>query len=396
MINYENALDIILDESKAIPFKTELINLNNSLGRIITEDVYSDVNLPPFTNSAMDGYAYKFSDGIDNYKIVGEITAGNFKYIPINEGECVLITTGSKIPDSCDTVVPVEDVKIEGENIHLEKFIPKFSNLRFKAEDIEINKLAVQKYNKISTQLIPILATCGKAQVNVLKKLKIGFLTSGNELIDISEKPENDKIRASNQYALMAQIVKAGCEPVSFGRVVDNSDELQRKLVEMLNSDCNILITTGGVSVGKYDLQKDIMQDLGIEFKFWKSNIKPGKPIVFGTFRKEKLVFGLPGNPLSSYIGFEIFVKPVINEYSHENSTNKLYAILENDLKKKDGKRHFKIGVMRNIDGINYVNNQLGHGSGNVYQMSLANCLAIMPEDEKFIPKGEKVECIMI
>lgn len=396
MINYNEVLKIILDSSELLPKRTEAISIYDCLGRILAEDIYSDINLPPFTNSAMDGYAYKFIDGISEFKIIGEISAGNFNDFEINSGECVLITTGSKIPDSCDTVVPLEDIIIEKENIKIQKFIPKFSNLRFAGEDLKVNTLAIPKFTKIEPKHIPLLATCGKPKVQVFSKLKIGFMTSGNELVDIDTKPEMDKIRSSNQYALYSQILTAGGEPKWFGIGKDNPDVIKQKLMEMLNSDCDILISTGGVSVGKYDLLKEIMGSLKIDLKFWKTNIKPGKPICFGISDNNKIFFGLPGNPLSSFVGFEIFVGPLLRKYYEQTEVEYFTAFLQNDLKKKDGKRHFKIGIMENINGTNYVNTKLGQGSGNIYQVSKANCLVIMEEERNLIENGEKVRCIKI
>lgn len=398
MTNFLDALQIILNSSKLLPKRTEAIGIYDCLGRILAEDIFSDINLPPFTNSAMDGFAFKFVEGISKLRIVGEITAGNYNDLKIDEGECVLITTGSKVPNSCDTVIPLEDIDENDGFITLKENakVKQFYNLRFAGEDLQDNTLAIPKFTKLEPKHIPLLATCGKSKVQVFSKLKIGFLTTGNELVDIDTKPEIDKIRSSNQYALYSQIVTAGAEPKWFGIGKDNPDEIKQKLTEMIKSDCDILISTGGVSVGKYDLLKDIMSDLKVDLKFWKVNIKPGKPICFGITHNNKLYFGLPGNPLSSFIGFEIFIKPLINKYLGFSGSEKFIAILKNDLKKKDGKRHFKICIFENIDGMNYVDTKLGQGSGNIFQVSQANCLVIMDEDTNFISSGEKVRCIKI
>jgi len=400
MISFTQAYKIILDEFNKLELLIEEVDLLNSLERVLAEDVIADVDQPPFDNAAMDGYALKFTKR-KSWKIVGEISAGNYSSITLSEGEAVLITTGSKIPPGADTVIPLEYVDTHGNELAIKSnsFLKKGMNIRPRADDLEKGKTAIHSYTRINPNVIAALASCGKIKVKVYSKLKFAVLSTGDELIPINQVPHDDKIRASNNYSLSAAISGINHLPVNLGFAKDDKEIIRQKIKDALEMDIDMLITTGGVSVGKYDYLLELFDEAGIKKKFWRVNIKPGKPTYFGIYEKDKkkiLVFGLPGNPVSSLVNFYIFIKPAVDNLYHQNEINFHTAILQHDLKKKDIKRHFSRGIIFYEEDEWRVKAEFSQSSGNLIEMSRANCL-IEIEENKINPlKGEKVKCIMI
>jgi len=400
MISYEEALDLINKEFGKINLATEDVELTESLNRIIAEDVFADVDLPPFDNSAMDGYAIKFNPERSR-NIIGEVSAGNFKEYIVGENDAVGITTGSKIPEGSDTVIPVEDVSIENDillfndNAKLKKGI----NVRLKGSDLLKGSITVNKFTMINPSVIATLASCGKDKVKVFRKLKAGILATGDELIPVSEKPSHDKIRASNNYALHAAFQSINQEPVSYGFLNDDRNAIAEKVKTILDSDIDIFVTTGGVSVGKYDFLKEVFEESGVKKIFWKINIKPGMPFYFGVYQttdKPVLAFGLPGNPVSALVNFYIFIEPAIRKLLNQKEKEVYKATLQDDIRKKDGKKHFSRGTIYNgTDGWE-VKSHSSQSSGNYYELGNANCLIITEAEIRNPKKGDVVKCILI
>jgi|YelNatPaOPRAMG01_1025707.scaffolds.fasta_scaffold00153_32 molybdopterin molybdotransferase len=402
MINYSDAEEIIKIEFKKLELKTEQIDLLNSTNRILAEDIYSDINLPPFDNSAMDGIAIKFNSNIKNWKIIGEIPAGNYNDFPLDEHSAVSIMTGSKLPQNCDTVIPIEDIEIKDDFAFLKensKF-KKGINIRKLGEDLLKDNIALNKNTLLKPHHIAVAASCGRSTLKVYKRLKIGVLATGNELVDIHEIPNDDKIRCSNLYSIISAIRNLNMHSVNFGIVKDNTQLIKDRLKWALDSELDILITTGGVSFGKFDYVKEVFEEIGVETKFWRVKIKPGKPIFFGTYFNDNtktLIFGLPGNPVSSLVNFLLFVQQNVLNLFNLPETLKFIAELENDLFKIDNKRHFMRGIFRyQNNGKFYVRSIGSQSSGNLAEMGKANCLIIV-EEEKINPrKGDLVECMII
>lgn len=406
MINYSDANKIILEEIFKIEKRTVEVDLLDSLGRILAEDIFSDTDQPPFDNSAMDGIAIKFTGNISSWNLIGEISAGNYEEFNIDDNSCVRIMTGGKVPDSCDTVIPLELYEESNKviTLHSDTKISKGSNLRAKGSDLFIGMKAVKSGIKIKSNHISMLAACGKSKVKVYDKMKIGLLVTGDELVEINQKPTDDKIRATNLYTLLSAINEAGHKAVNFGLVGDDRALTEQKIKSALDSDIDIFLTTGGVSVGKYDFVKDVLSEFGVEEKFWRVNIKPGKPVLFGIYNSEeqnnintKLVFGLPGNPVSSYVTFNIFVKNNIDKY-FGFINKKIQAELKTNLKKKDNKCHFSRGILEYdmSDGKYYVSDAGSVSSGDMSSLSDANCLIIIQENRTFPKNGEMIECMKI
>lgn len=400
MKTYNEALEIIKNEFGKLSFHTEEIDLLDSVNRILAEDAIADVDLPPFDNSAMDGYAVKFSKG-NEWKIIGEISTGNYSLFNLSENDAVLITTGSKIPINADTVIPIEDIEVADNVLKLKSnaLYKKGMNIRTKGNDLQKEQLAVARFTKIDAKTIAALVSCGKEKVKVFSKLKAAILATGDELIPINEKPVDDKLRVSNTYSLYAAVKEMNQTAIMLGFVKDDKEIIRHEIKAVFEMDIDLLITTGGVSVGKYDFLKELFSEEGVKEKFWKVNIKPGKPIYFGVYEKDGkkiLVFGLPGNPVSSLVNFYVFIKPAIDTIYNQNYISSITAVLQDDLKKKDNKRHFSRGILYEENGEWKVTSRFSQFSGNLVEMSRANCLILLEEEKRNPTQGEKVKCILL
>ncbi|MDA3842990.1 MAG: molybdopterin molybdotransferase MoeA [Candidatus Kapabacteria bacterium] len=403
MIYYDEAQEIIENEFKNIILETEEVSLLESRNRVLAEDIISDIDQPAFDNSAMDGIAIKYNPDITQWKLIGEIAAGNYKEYEIDENTCVRIMTGGKIPPSADTVVPLEDfiekkskvVKIPCAKIKLGQ------NCRYQGESMAVDQVAIAKNSVIQPGNIALIAGCGRDKFQVYKKLKIGVLATGDELTEVNVMPTEGKIRATNMYALLSEIENMNHTPVSYGFLGDDKKILSDKIEEIINSDIDILLTSGGVSVGKYDYLKSILEEKGLDTKFWRVYIKPGKPLLFGIIvrnGKKKYIFGLPGNPVSSYVTFLIFVKANIERLFSRSESEVVTAELITDLKKRDSKRHFSVGILSyDSENEKYIVEKSGtNSSGNMLSLSDANCLMLIDEETKNPKTGDKIKCIRI
>jgi len=399
MISYNKAFDLISAKFDELILETELVPLEDALRRTLSEDVISDVYLPSFDNSAVDGYGVIFSENANEWKIIGEISAGNYKELDLSLGDAVKIMTGAKIPDKVSDVIPIEDVEVENDKIKLLPNVKYHSgmNIRTKGSDIQEGEIAIEKGTFLKPRHLAAAASCGKAELLVYKKLKFALLATGDELIPVNKKPQNDKIRISNTYSLIGEVLENHQLPVNYGFVKDDKDEIKSIIQQMLESDADIILTTGGVSVGEYDYLKAIFFELGVEQIFWRAYIKPGKPTYFGVYVKSgkmKLVFGLPGNPVSSQVNFKVYIKENIRRLYGIEPTNIVKAELLNDLKKKDKKRHFMKGLLTKERNKFFVTTMLSQSSGNLVEMGKANCLIIVEEERLNPKKGGGVECI--
>jgi molybdopterin molybdotransferase len=403
MISYQEALKIIRDEFSSLKLITEDVDLLDSLNRILAEDVYADTDLPPYTNSSMDGYAVKFNPSRCKWKLTGEISAGNYNLLTLTDDDAVRVMTGSKLPIHTSAVIPVEEVNVENNIVKLsaEVLLKENQYIRKMGEDISEGTLCLPKNQIITSNKIPLLGACGKDKVKVYGKLKIGVLATGDELVDINSKIKEDEIRGTNLYSLISAVNEMNMTAVNLGFVKDNKEKLRESIARALDSDIDILLTSGGVSVGKYDYLNEIFIELGIEIKFWKVNIKPGKPLVFAVFKKnekQKFIFGLPGNPVSAFVTFALFVKPAVEHLYGVELIKSANAEIEEAIIKNDNKRNFLRGILTfNFDERKYfVKAAPAQSSGDMVQLSNANCLIVIEEERLNPQKGEMVKCIMI
>jgi molybdopterin molybdotransferase len=403
MLNFNDAVKLIDNEFVQLPKNIIEVNLSDSTGLTLAEDIYSDVNLPAFNNSSMDGYAINYAGDKKSWNITGEISAGNFKDYNIDVNSAVRIMTGGRISTNANAVVPIEDVIEDGSMLHLREGIEikLHQNIRYKGEDLKSGLVALTRNTLLKAQNISLAAACGKSKLKVYRKFTAGVLATGDELVEITAGPGEDKVRATNLYSLLAGVKEINMIPVNLGIVKDDKDLLMNSISSALNSELDILVTTGGVSVGKYDYLKDVFKEEGVESIFWRVNIKPGKPLFFGKYvkgNKTKLVFGLPGNPVSSFVSFALFIKPtVLKFFGHEYFSSHI-AMLETPVKKRDSKRHFIRGILK-FDVLSkkfLVKVSGSQSSGNLAGLSNSNCLIVIPEEMINPPAGEEVECIII
>lgn len=403
MILFDQALAKILREIK--PLKTETVKLDESLGRILSEDVYAGCNIPGFDNSAMDGFALKAYDSRGASKdsptfleVIENLKAGDVSSRTIKTKQAIRIMTGAPLPKGADSVVMVEDTgktegtlrKAGGDIIEVYKKVRAGENIRRAAEDIRKGELVLRRGLLLKPAHIGILASLGRAKVKVTRRPKVAVLATGDEVVDVGKKLTPGKIRSSNSYTLISQILECGGIPKNLGIVGDKPHQLENKIKAGL--DCDVILTSGGVSVGDYDLVKDILAKMGTNICFWKVAMRPGKPLVFGTI-KGIPVFGLPGNPVSSMVSFEIFVRPAILKMlgQKDGLRKEAEAVLEGDIKKKKGLRYFVRANTRWQQG-KFVTDTTGpQGSARLKSMALANSLIILPEEDEHIEKGRRV-----
>jgi molybdopterin molybdotransferase len=308
MIDIEEARQIILRH--IVPLPTEELPLLQGLGRVASEDVIAPRDIPATDNSAMDGYAFSFAAVRGNSLFVsGNLPAGKERIPPVAAGEAVRIMTGAPIPRGCDTVVPIENVETIGDTIRLLGEARHGSHIRKRGEDIRAGQRAIAANSLLRPQEIGMLASLGESSVRVYRRPRAGVLATGDELLEIGSPPAPGKIINSNSYGIAAQVLESGGDPVVLGIAEDEVERTCDRIREGIRED--LLITTGGVSVGDRDCVKEAIVALGGEIRFWKVHMKPGKPVAFAIL-EGKPVFALPGNPAAAMISFEVFVRPAL------------------------------------------------------------------------------------
>jgi molybdopterin molybdotransferase len=412
MISVEEALEKIL--SLVHVLEREERPLLDCLGQTLADDIYAPFSIPPGNNSAMDGYAVQYEsikgashDQPSFLHVIGESPAGDSKKFEVKPGTAVRIMTGALLPDGADVVVPFEEtnegtLKQTGTNavdIAIYRDISRGSNIRQKGEDIVEGDLVMSKGTFLRPAEIGVLASLGMTVVPVVRKPVVAILATGNELVDIFQQRPPSKIYNSNSYSLAAQILRYGGIPRILGVARDEITELTQAIHRGLDAD--MLITTGGVSLGDYDIVKDVLAKEG-EIHFWTVRMKPGKPLAFGTLTTDtgKIIphLGLPGNPVSAMITFEIFGRRALLKMMGRNNLEKptIQAILDDGVVNTDDRRIYtRVWVTR--EGEEFHARLTGpQGSGILTSMSGANGLAIIPENVKETFPGTVVEVIML
>lgn len=396
MISVDSALKIILNDIR--PLGRENVGLTASLGRILAEDVYAGSDVPGFDNSAMDGYAVKSEDttnasrqGPKVLTVIEDRKAGCVSRREIKPGEAVRIMTGAMMPKGSDSVVMVEETKRLGmESVEIFKPVKRGESVRSKGEDIKKGERVIVEGTRLASGHIGLLASLGKAKVSVTRSPRVAILATGDEVVDVNDKLKPGTLHNSNTYTLYSQVLRCGGIPKNLGIVKDRPEMLETRLKRGL--DCDMILTSGGVSVGDYDLVKFILAKMGTNIRFWKVAMRPGKPLVFGLI-KGIPIFGLPGNPVSSMISFEVFVKQAILKMEGASPLNAkmVDAVLEEKITKKKGLRYFVRAMTRWEDGVYFTRTTGPQGSGILKSMALANSLIVLPEDDEDIDKGVRV-----
>ncbi len=389
MITLDKAIDIVLSNANALN-KFENVELWSSMGRVLATNVVSDMNMPPFNKTAVDGYACRMIDAKGELEVIEIIPAGSIPSKTVEKGQCSKIMTGAMIPKGADCVLMVEDTKeVSKDRIIFTGDKPR-PNICILGEDMKTGDVAIRKGTTLSAQHIAIMAALGCTQPTVTVKPSVAVLVTGDELVEPNQVPTGGQIRNSNGHQLVGQILKANATPNYIGIVKDTEDATYDAIAKALK-ESDIIILTGGVSMGDYDYVPSVMKKLGIQILFDSIAIQPGKPTKFGV-KDGKLIFGLPGNPVSSYMQFEILVKPAIQKLmgGEPNSKSVVRLPLTNGYKRKKVERLGLIPVLVNEN--NKVEAVEFHGSAHIFALAKAQGYIMIPLGESEIKEGELVD----
>ena len=394
-ISLEKAISILKKRIKCIK-KTEIIKLGQSLGRILSKDIISNINVPSFNNSAVDGYAFKHSDlnkkSETSLKLFGRIIAGQNFNKKIKKGEIIRIFTGAKIPKGVDTVIMQEDCYLNNNKVILKTGIFKGANIRKKGEDIKNGKKILSKGSKLRAQDIALIASIGIKEISVFEKLTVGIFTTGNELFEPGKKISSEGVYDSNRYCLKNLLETINCSVQDYGIKKDN-EKLIKKSLKKISKKCDLIITTGGMSVGEEDYVRKVIEKNGF-LNFWNIAMKPGRPVALGKIFKKPFI-GLPGNPVSVMITFLKIALPTINKLSGFLSPKEKSFIVTTDFdfKKKSGRKEFlRVTISRNSNGQMKIKNYPNSGSGVFTSMVETDGLIELPEKLTYLKKGTKVK----
>ncbi len=400
MIRVSEARKIILDNVSLMG--TEVAALDDCLFRVLAETVYARRNVPPQDNSAMDGFALTAgvtagaSDGTPaSLPIARTIKAGDLAGPAVGSGEAVRIMTGAPVPEGVDTVVPVENTYVEGENLYLVSPLKPDTNIRRSGEDIMEKSEVLSAGRPLRPADIGLIASQGIAQLRVFRRPTVAIMATGDEVVSLGEIPHEAQIYSSNSHALAALVRECGAIPRQLGIARDEPEHLAAMIEEGLSSD--VLITTGGISMGDYDYLKDVFEEVGVKVLFWKVAQKPGKPMTFGV-KGSRPVFALPGNPVSATLSFELYARPAMRKMMGHTRLFRptVRAVLDQPIRKKKGRRNFIRGIVERRDGVLYTRVTGEQGSGILRSMSEANGIIILPEEEEGAQAGQKVEVYLL
>ena len=380
-------------ESVAI-LGVEPVKLEHSLGRVLAEDIRANRDLPPYDVSAMDGFAVRRTDVANTpsiLEIIEDIKAGDMPSKTVKAGQCARIMTGAPVPQGADTVIRVEDTKeISANSVQIVVADKPGNNIRPQGENMRTGNVVLKAGTEITPGVIGVLATVKTAQFAVYRRPRVAILSTGNELEGMNEPVDPNKIPDSNTYALMAQVQALGIEPTLLGIARDDPVELEQYLRQGLEYD--VLLVSGGTSVGVHDYVRPTIEKLGVQMKFWRVAIRPGHPLAFGSTGKTA-VFGLPGNPVSSMVCFEEFVIPALRRMM---GNQRLYrrtvtARLAHPLKFQPGRTEF-IRVLLTHTDAGYIANTTGiQSSGVLLSMAKADGLMVVPADCTGLAEGAQV-----
>jgi molybdopterin molybdotransferase len=386
MISVEEAKRLILENTRVL--EPTDVPLTEAKGYVLAEDLISPLNLPFFTNSAMDGYAVKSRDtkevtesNLLSLKIIGTVRAGDFPNFILGDGEAVKIMTGAPLPQGADSVVMVEYTEEEGGNVKVKRAVNPGENVRYEGEEIKKGEIALKDGTLLNSASIGFIAELGIKKVRVYRRPKLALVITGEELVGLDEELEPGKIRDTNSITLGSALSQEKIEFSFFGRVRDKIADIEEKLKDSLEW-CDVLLITGGVSVGDYDYVKEVLKKLGVESIFWRVAQRPGEPLFFGK-RGDSLIFGLPGNPASSLVCFYEYVRPALRKMIGRRDVFllELEALLLEEIRKKPGKTHFLRGYLEKKDDSFYVKSTGTQGSHILKSFALSNCLIVVPKD---------------
>jgi molybdopterin molybdotransferase len=386
MITFEAAFKIVMES--VFETRTETIPFTDSSGRILDEDIKSDIDMPPFNRSAVDGYACHRIDINNELEVIEVISAGKKPLQIVGKNQCSKIMTGAIVPDGCDVVFMVEEsgnfsngkIRFSGTDLKL--------NISVKGEDVRTGDVVLKKGKLIQPQDVAVMASVGHTKVNVKKKPVVGIISTGDELINPSDFPAISQIRNSNAYQLDAQITRAGGTAIEYGIAPDN-ENITYEIIQKAIHECDIVIITGGVSMGDFDFVPGVLIRSGVKILFDRVNVQPGKPTTFGVHSKA-IVFGLPGNPVSSFIQFEMLVRPLINSmmgYTWIPREQKLPLAINYERKSSDRMGLIPVFINKDLEVVPVD----FHGSAHITALSYSDGVITMKPGIRSLIKGEVV-----
>jgi molybdopterin molybdotransferase len=384
----------------------EKLPLKQCLGRILANDILSPINVPATDNSAMDGFAFNSKDLKTDreqihLRIVGTVYAGQTSVPPTQASECIKIMTGAMMPPDCDTVIPQEFTQLSDEGLitFAKHTVRAGENRRLRGEDLQADKPAIQQGRILKASDIGLAASLGIAELGVYQRIKVAILSSGDELCDMSEPLVPGKIYDSNRFSLHACLSRLGFEIIDCGIVRDTPEDL-RHAFTLASQKADVIISSGGVSVGEADFTKQIMDELG-EVGFWKIAMRPGRPMAFGSLKpispktSPTVFFGLPGNPVAVMVTFYQFVRNALLQLNGALKPEIPLVLIQSAeaIRKKSGRTEFQRGVLfRDSEGKLFVKSTGSQGAGILRSMSEANCFMILHHDQGNIAPGDWVD----
>ncbi|RJP52878.1 MAG: molybdopterin molybdenumtransferase MoeA [Anaerolineaceae bacterium] len=404
MLSVTEARERILSHLKSVAAETAPLTV--CANRTLAADITAPHDIPSFDNSAMDGFAIRAEDTTASHvtlSVVADIPAGSTPTVTLAPGEAARIMTGAQLPKGADAVIPVEDTDFNRreagtaapKTVSFARTLKAGENIRARGMDIHAGDIVMQKGRALKPQDLGLLATLGMANVEVYKKPRIALFSSGDELLDVSAPLEPGKIRDSNSYMLAGLIESAGAEAIRLGVARDERDEVTNLLDQAVKKNVDLILSSAGVSVGAFDFIKEVVETNG-KMDFWRVNMRPGKPLAFGKYGGIPFI-GLPGNPVSAFVGFEVFARPALERLGGkmDGSRQKVKVRCEKEIE-SDGRESYLRANIREENGV-FLAKLTGHqGSGNLLSLVQADALLIIPAGVKCVPAGQEVNAYLL
>ena len=408
LLSVDQARERIL--SQLHPVTTEMMTLANCSSRVLAQDIIASNDLPLFDNSSMDGFAIRAKDVVNatnaspqSLRVVADIPAGTAPSVSLAPGQAARIMTGAQLPQGADAVVPVEDTDFDNrdagshppEQVQIRVPVTHGVNVRPRGMDIRSGEVVIEKGHRLKPQDLGLLAMLGIGDVPVYRPPKIALFSSGDELVSVDAALEPGKIRDSNSYVIAALIESTHAEVIRLGVANDNRASVEALFERAVAKDVDMIISSAGVSVGAYDFIKEVVESNG-RMDFWRVNMRPGKPLAFGEYRGIPFI-GLPGNPVSAFVGFEVFVRPALERLGgFVGGARSTVRVRSEEQIDSDGRESYLRAIVQDKNGV-LVARLTGHpGSGNLHSLVQANALLIIPAGVKCVPAGQEVNAWLL
>jgi molybdopterin molybdotransferase len=404
MLSVHEARERILSQFSRL--ETTQCPLEGAVGRVLAETVRAETDLPAFDNSSVDGFAVRAVDVAAApivLTVVGDIPAGKRPDFRLETGQAARIMTGAKLPAGADAVAMVEDTDFGHQaagtpaplRVLVQKTVRPGENVRKRGTDLRAGQEILPKGQVLRPQDIGMLAMLGVAQVPVYRKPKVAIVSSGDELLSVDAPPEDGKIRDTNTYTLAALAAQTGCEVLRLGVAADRREAVQVMLDQAVEAGADVIISSAGVSVGAFDFVKEVVESAG-SLSFWKVNMRPGKPLAFGSYKGIPF-FGLPGNPVSAFVGFLVFARPALRRLGgFETARQETVRVILAEAVESDGRESYLRAVVTRENGTSTARLTGHQGSGNLFSLVQANALLIIPSGVKSCPPGTEVEAWLL